>query len=434
MTARFLVALCFLVTGWAAPAFALTVTRVVSDRGISAWLAEDHHSPIISMSFDFRGGASLDPADKAGLAEMVADLLGEGAGELDAKSFQSRLNKNHIALNFWATPDSFHGGLQMASGKRGLAQDLLGQALTRPRFDAASVASVRDRILADLDRTIDEPDSIAQRTLAETLFPGHPYGAPTDGLPDTIRAISRNDLVAWAKHHLGRDALTVAVAGDISPPELRALLDQTFGGLPEHADPVTLADVTPNEQGTVQVVRRPIPESVALFGAPALKRDDPDWYPAILMTDIMGGEASSRLVTEIRDQRGLADRVYCRVDPFAHSGLLRGGLSARNDKIGDAIALVRQEWTKMADGGVSADELAAAKSAVNATFPSQLASQGATATLLNQIQNENLGMDFVRRRSALVDSVSVDDVNRVAKRLLKVDALSFVVVGDPVGM
>ena len=417
------------------PAGAVTIEQITTPAGINVWLVQDHTSPIISMSASIAGGSSLDPDDKAGLANEVADLLDEGAGDLDSQAFQGKLNDLAIHMSFDAGHDTFDIVLKTLTENRDTAFSMLGLALTKPHFDADAIERVRAQELAALAQELESPHSIAGRALAKLLFPTHPYGRPNNGEPDTVKAITRDDLVTWPTRHLGRDTLTVSVVGDVTADQLKPLVDAAFGGLPEKADPVDVADVEPAAGGKTEVIRRSFPQSVASFAELGVKRSDPDWYAAYVMNHILGGGGfSSRLMHEVREKRGLAYDTESYLAPRDHAGLIGGGVGTRNDRMAESLSVIRHEWQRMADEGVTAAELEAAKKYLNGSFPLQLSSTGALAGLLTVVQRDKLGLDYLDRRHHLIDAVTIADVRRVAKRLLRPDALVTVVVGDPKGM
>lgn len=414
------------------PAFAVTVQKVVSPGGIEAWLVEDHANPIISISFSLRGGASLDPQDKTGLADMVCNLLDEGAGDLESRAFHEKLEDLAIALGFSASEDAIYGQLKTLAVNRDEAFSLLHLSLTRPRFDSPAVERVRAQSLAGLAEQEQDPNAIAGRAFDRMLFPDHPYGRPADGTPATVKAITIDDLKAWVAAHLGRDQLTVAVAGDIRPQDLAPALDRIFADLPAKAAPFTVAEVTPDAHGQTDIIRRQIPQSVVQFGAAGLKRDDPDWYAAYVMNYILGGGGfSSRLLNEVRVKRGLAYSVYSYLRPYDHAGLIFGGVASRNDRVAESLRLVREEWRRMAAKGATIEELANAKTYLNGSFPLQLDSTQSIARLLVTIQMDHLGIDYLERRASLINAITLDDIKRVAGRLLDADRLAAVIVGDP---
>lgn len=417
------------------PAQAFTIQQVVSDSGVEAWLIEDHSNPIIAMNFAFRGGAALDPADKTGLSNMVASLLDEGAGEMDSQTFQGKLEDLGISLGYSAGSDQLHGHLKTITDNQAVAFDLLAQSLTKPRFDADAVDRIRGQILSELAHEQQDPQAIAGRALAKMMYPDHAYGRGVSGVETTVNAITAEDLRAYLPRRLARDRLIIGVVGDISAQALKPLLDSTFGGLAAKGDDQLVPDVAANAAGKVEVIRRAIPQSVVLFAQQGVTRTDPDWYAAYVMNYILGGGGfSSRLMTEVRVKRGLAYGVSSSLAPMAHGALVEGGTATRNDRTAESIAIIRQQWQKLADEGVTANELADAKTYLIGSYPLQMDSTQSIASILVAIQQDHLGIDYLDRRSRLIQGVSADDIRRVAKRLLDAKALSFVVVGDPAGM
>ena len=186
---RFLIASPALLIAAAAapqPAGATTVQRVVSPGGIEAWLVHEPSLPLVALNFAFVGGATQDPADKPGVGYMVSSLLDDGAGELDAKAFQRKLEDNAVELRFSVTQDYFTGSIRLLKDRLEPSFDLLRLALNQPRFDADAIGRVREQIMAGLRRETTDPGSIANRAWWRTAFPGHPYGRPTGGTLTSI--------------------------------------------------------------------------------------------------------------------------------------------------------------------------------------------------------------------------------------------------------
>ncbi len=251
-----------------------------------------------------------------------------------------------------------------------------------------------------------------------------------EGTPESLARIARGDLVGFAGRQFARDRLVIGAAGDIAAADLGHLVDAVFGELPAGGAAAPLPEARPRG-GRVEIVRKPIPQSVVVFGQAGVKRDDPDYYAAYVMNHILGGGFSSRLTQEIRQKRGLVYSVYSYLLPLDHAGLIVGGLATANARVAAALGLVRAEWRRLARDGVSAEELAAAKSYLDGSFPLRLDSTGAIADILVAIQAHGLGIDHIDRRAALIGAVTEADVRRVARRLLDPDALTVVVVGDP---
>lgn len=419
-----------------APAGAVGIERVVSGGGIVAWFVRDRSVPLVALDFAFRrSGSSTDPAGRGGLARMAAGLLDEGAGGMDSGAFQRAVEEIAARIGFSAGRDEFGGRLQTLSAERDRAFELLRLAVTAPRFDAEPVTRVRRQMLAAIRRGAERPGRIGARLWRETVFPGHPYGRPASGTEETVAAITADDLRDFVRGRFARDRLVVGAVGDISAEELRERLDRVFGGLPGTAPrrfPVARAAAA--GAGRTLVARKPNPQSLILAGHQGIARDDPDWYAAVLVTRVLGGGQASRLYREVREKRGLAYAVSARLSVLDGAALVSARLSTRNARAGESLEIVRAQWRRIAERGITADELRDARSYVKGAFPLRFDSGRRIAGMLVGIQLAGLGLDYVGRRAELFDRVTLEDANRVARKLFRADDLTVVVVGDPAGI
>ena len=418
---------------------AVEVRKVVSGSGIVAWLVEDHSNPILSMSFGFRAGASLDPAGKEGLAELTSILLDEGAGSMDALAFQKKLEKLSIGLNFEVGRDQFRGTLRTLSRNRDTAFETVGLALTEPRFDADAVERMRASLLSSHLRNSRRPRYLVRRAFWSTAYAGHPYGRPVSGTGKSLGAIARPDLLRFVADNFTRDNLFVGVVGDVTPARLAALLDKAFGGLPEKrpekrkARPVPAA--APKLVGGTVVKRFDTPQSVAMFGQPGLPRRHPDYYAAYILNHILGGGGfTSRLYLEVREKRGLAYSVYSYLWPMRRSSLLLGAVATENARVAESVAIVRAQWARLAESGPTAEEVEAARKYLTGSYPLRFSSSSRIADMLVGLQFEGLERDYFAKRNGYIEKATLTDIRRVAKNLLKPDRLTFFIVGKPAGL
>jgi zinc protease len=429
-------AIAALLIALAAPArAAMNVQEVTSLGGIKAWLIEDHSMPLIAVGVGFHGGSTLDPKGKDGVTRFVSAMLDEGAGDLESREFQQRLNDLSIDFNFNAGIDDFTGTMRTLTEHRDEAFDLLRLALTAPRFDAEPVERVRGQLLAILADDSGEPGSIADRVWWHTAFPDHPYGRQTAGTGAGVKAITADDLRDFVKSRFGRDNLVIGVVGDISAADLQPLLDRTFGALPATAGPVAVDESKPAASGAVIVVDRAMPQSVVLFGGNGIKRHDPDFYPAYVLNHVLGGGGfSSRLTQEVREKRGLVYSIDTSLVTLDHAAVVQGSLGTKNASVAEVMSLVKQEWKRMREEGPTEAELADAKLFLTGSYALRFSSTVAIANALVGVQLENFPPDYFAKRNGYIDAVTLEDVKRVAKRLLDPDALTFVIVGKPEGV
>jgi zinc protease len=417
-----------------APASATTIERVVSSGGVEAWLVREPAVPLIAVDFAFVGGAVQDPPGKAGTANLAASLLDEGAGDLDSKAFSDRLERKAIEMSFNAQRDNVRGSLRTLKENRDEAFDLLRLALTAPRFDAADVELNRAQIISILHRETTSPGDIASRRWWETAFEGHPYGRPVNGSLESLPNITIDDLKTYTHRVLARQNLKIAVVGDIDAETLKPLLDRVFGALPEKPDLAPIENVTPQGLGRRIVVSLDVPQAVVDFGGPGIARKDADFMAAYIVNHILGGGTfSSRLYQEVREKRGLAYSVSDSLVWLDHSALFIGGTATRADRTGETLDLIEKEIHRLAQSGPTAAELAEAKNYLNSSFALNLDTSSKIASLLVQLQLDDLGVDYFARRPAMIGAVTLDDAQRVAKRLLD-NGLLVTVVGKPEGV
>ncbi|HYM04459.1 MAG TPA: pitrilysin family protein, partial [Stellaceae bacterium] len=261
---RLLFAVALLLGAALAPgvARAAKIEPVTSPGGIVAWLVEDHSLPVVTFDVSFRGGAALDPPDKAGLANFTADLLDEGAGDLDSPTFQGRLEDLAASFEASVSEDAVSLSLRSITANLAPSLDLLRLALTEPRFDAAAVARVRGQLLDELARDAQEPHYIAGRLWWRNAMGDHPYARPSHGTPESVARITADDMHAFVPQRFGRDVMLIGVVGDVTPQALADLLDKTFGALPAKAAPGAVADVAVAAKDKLLLAKLPIPQSV----------------------------------------------------------------------------------------------------------------------------------------------------------------------------
>ena len=413
----------------------LPITIVKSKGGITAWLVEDRMVPVISMQFAFRGGSALDAEDKAGLANLVASTLDEGAGDLDAEAFHEALEDSSIYLSYSAARDEFRGGMKTLTANANEAWKLLRLSLTRARFDEADVERVKAQTISDIQHNYSDPQWVAHRTMNQTIFAGHPYHLPGVGFEETVERITRADLVQWTKKRMARDNLLISVCGDISADQLAPLLDQIFGDLPKTSEPFALPPVKLAAAGKNFVVNRGVPQTRVVMVQHGIPRSDPDGYAAMIMNYALGGGGfNSRLMLEVREKRGLTYGVSTQLQHNKQANLLIVGAATANANAAEAIRIIKEEWQKLADGGITADELKDAQTYLTGALPLALTATDKIADFVLQLQLEDLGIDYPAQRLAKLNAVTVADVVRTAQKLLDAKALTLIAVGGPEGL
>jgi zinc protease len=431
--ASFLAA-CFAVTALASTPSqaAAKIQHLVSPGGIEAWFVQDATVPLIAMEYAFGGGATQDPADKPGVGNLVADLLDEGSGDMDSATFHERLDRRAIELSFTSTRDYFRGSLRMLKDNKDEAFDLLRMSLTSPHFDSTDVERIRSQVISGLRRDSSNPTALASRKFLEVAFGDHPYGRSAEGTLQSVPKIDIADLKDYVRRVLAKDTLKIAVVGDVDAATLGKLLDQTFGGLPAKASLTPVADVEAARPPQRAFIPLDVPQTVVTFGGPGIKRHDPNFMAGYVVNHILGGGGlSSRLYREVREKRGLAYSVYESLLWMNHSAIFVGNTGTRADRAGETVDAIEKEVRRMAEDGPTQLELDEAKSYLKGSQMLALDTSSKLASAMLQYQIDQLPIDYIEKRNAIVDAVTLDDARKAARRLWGQGLLTVIVGRAP---
>jgi zinc protease len=412
----------------------IEVREITTPGGLDAWLVEDHSIPFVALELRFRGGGSLDPEGQRGVTNLMVGLLEEGAAEMDAQGFARASESLAANFNYSVNDDRVSVSARFLTENREQAVDLLRASLVDPRFDPDAIERVRAQVLSIIASAQTSPRAIVSQAFDSLVFGDHPYGSSLDGTVETVTALSRDDIAAAHRGALARDRIYISAVGDITEAELAALLDQLLGDLPETGAPLPGA-ADPNLPGGVKVTDFATPQSIVAFAQPGIDRDHPDFFAAYILNHILGGGGfESRLMTEVREKRGLTYGVYSYLADKDAAQLWMGSVASANDRVAEAIAVIRDEWASLHNEGVTPEELDNAKTYLTGAYPLQFEGNGPIADIAVGMQMEGLPTDYITTRNDKVNAVTLEDINRVARDLLDPEALTFVVVGQPEGL
>ena len=412
----------------------IDIQEITSPQGTSAWLVEDHTIPFVALDIRFQGGTSIDPEGKRGAVYFMTGLLEEGAGDLDAQAYAQQAEALAAQISFSSYRDSVAISAQFLSQNRDEAADLLRDALVAPRFDESAIERVRTQILSIIESHQQDPDELAAQAFNAQAYGEHPYASPEQGTLATIAAMTRDDLVAAHRAALTRDRVFIGAAGDITAEELGVLIDRLIGDLPAEG-PALPGPAEYALEGGVTVVDYPTPQSVTIFGHEGIERTDEDFFPAFVLNQILGGGGfQSRLMNEVRVNRGLTYGIYSYLSLADWQPMLLGQFSSSNNLVAEAIEVTRSIWQDMAENGVTEEELEAAKLYMTGAYPLRFDGNGTIAGILAGMQQDGMPTEYINTRNDRVNAVTMEDIRRVAARLLQPDGLRFVVVGQPEGL
>jgi zinc protease len=312
----------------------------------------------------------------------------------------------------------------------GLGLDLLAEALLQPAFPAEELARKVADIQGALRRSEQSPETVAARELGRLIFPGHPYGRPAAGTIESVGRLTREQVTAFYRRHYRPDGANIVAVGDVTVAEIRRELLQRLAGWTTPAAPVPPVPrpplVGPAEE---RKIARDLTQTTVLLGRPAIRQDDPDYFPLAVASYVLGGGSASRLYTRVREERGLAYAVYSSLAPGRYGASYLVSLQTRTDGVEEAVRLARAEMARLGREPLAPRELAVAKSYLIGSFPLRLDTAGKLARFLGAVEESGLGLDYPERYKEQIGRVTAADVQRVAAKYLDPATFSEVQVG-----
>jgi len=416
--------------GLASPALAgPQIQHWVAPTGARVHFVESRALPLVDIQVSFAAGTALDPADKAGLASMTQALLDAGAGNLDEQTIADRKADLGAQVRGGADNDRASLALRSLSSPVELdaAVELIATVLARPTFPAEILERERARAIAGLREALTKPGSLAARQFNAALYAGHPYG--NNSSPESLAAISREDLADFHRRHYGANRAAVAIVGDID----RATAERIAVRLTEALPQTTAASPPPPPTPTrAQTFRIPHPSAQAhiLVGQPGMAREDADYFALLVGNHVLGGGGFvSRLTREVREQRGFAYSIYSFLSPQQVAGPFQIGLQTRGSQADDALSVVRQTLDTFIAEGPTADELQAAKDNLINGFGLRLDSNAKLLDHVAMIGFYGLALDWLDTYPAQVEKVTVAAVRDAWQRRIRPDQLITVIAG-----
>lgn len=410
------------------------IEEVTSPGGISAWLVEEPSIPFVALEIRFRGGASLDAEGKRGAINLMTGLLEEGAGDMDSRAFAAARDALAARFGYDVSDDSLSISAEFLTENAEDSLALLRASLKQPRFDEAAIARVKAQVLSGLESARTDPNDIASETFARLAFGDHPYGSNIAGTAESVTALTRADLMEARDRVMVKDHMYVAAVGDVDAETLGGWLDALLGDLPQTGAP--LPERVDYDLGEgVTVVPFDTPQSVVVFAQDGIPRDAEEFFEAYLVMQVMGGGGfNSRLMEEVRVKRGLTYGVGAYLFPREFSETIQGGFSSDNGKVAEAIEIIRAEWQRLRDEGLTAEEISRVKTYLTGAYPLRFDGNARIANMLIGMQMEDLGRGYVNTRNDRVRAITDAEIAEFIETVIDPDGLHFVVVGQPEGL
>lgn len=404
--------------------------REVLPNGIVLLVAERPAVPIVAVRVFARAGATFDPPDRAGLANLTGALLTRGTARRTGPELDAAIEFVGGTLGAGAGRDGLTAALSVLKRDLTLGLDLLAEIVLTPTFPEAELKRKVGEIQAAIKRSEESPPTVAGRALTRLTFPGHPYGTPAEGTRESVGRLTRDDVVRFHREHVRPDTTIIAVVGAVTIAEARGEIVARFGGWSRPAGPAAvMPPAPPGPAPRVETVRRELTQATIKLGRQAIRQTDPDYFPLAVAVYVLGGGSASRLYDRIREEGGLAYSVYSYLSPGTYGASLVVSAQTRTAEVPRVLHRIRAELARIAREAVAERELGLAKSYLVGSFPLRLNTSAKVADFLVAVEEAGLGLDYAERYKERIARVTAADVQRVAARYLAPDTFNQVVVG-----
>lgn len=407
--------------------------RYVLDNGMVLLVKENHALPVVMVNMIIKAGSIMEPPEKAGLAHLTAGLMTKGAAGMSATEVSEAIEFVGGSLSVGGGVDYATAGLSVLKKDEDTGFDLLGKVLMQPAFDQEEIERLKKTVKAGIIRGEQDPGTVAAKAFAKAVYgEKHPYGRPAVGTVESVDAITRDDIVAFYDRFYAPNNSIIAVVGDITADEAKALIAKHFAGWEQKPAVEPEFPPTPSPSGIEKVtVNREITQANVLMGHLGVKREDPDYYALYVMNYVLGGGGfASRILDRIRDDMGLAYSAYSYFDAEKYSGDYTVGLETKNESAKTAIDETLKIIERMRQEGVTDAELKDAKDYITGSFPRRTDTNSKIAGLLTQVEYFGLGLDYFDVYQREIEKVTKDDVLRVARKYLHPDNIYVIVVAN----
>jgi zinc protease len=406
--------------------------RIPLENGMILLLSEKHDIPMVTVSMAIKAGSTAETEGKPGLASMTASLLMQGTSKRSAGRINSEIDFIGGSLSVSGGNDFASASLRVLKKDIGTGLDLLSDVLMNPVFDQKEIDRKVKETLAEIQRQKEEPGIIAGEAFAKAVYGMHAYGRTNDDVAAYLPKLTRQDIFDFYTARYSPNNIIIAVVGDVNEKEIIALLQEHFKGWKRSDRPLP-APVPPAviEKAIVRKIDKNITQANIEMGNIGISRENPDFYAVMIMNYILGGGGfSSRLMDNIRDNKGLAYDVHSVFSAQKEPGAFSVSIRTKNESANEVIAETLKEIKRIQAEPVSEKELADAKAYLTGSFPLKMDTYAKIAGMLTSTEIYNLGLDYPQKYPVLINVVTREDVMRVAKKYIHPDSLVIVVVAN----
>ena len=401
-----------------------------TNNGASIYFIENHDLPIVDINVDFRAGSVKDTKQKSGIASLTNHLMVMGSGGIDEEDLANQFTDLGAQLNSSFNQDKSGFSLRTLSDKKNEAIDLLALVLHKPNFDKNILEREKKRYISSISQSDMMPATIASKAFMSALYGDHPYGLSSSGEADTIEKIIKKDLDNFYKNNYLSNELSIVIVGDISQKEAEDIGQKISLGFTENKI-VSSIPLVREKKGEEIRISHPAKQAHLYYGAPIIKRGDPDFLSLYLGNYILGGGGFvSRLTQVIREDRGLAYSVYSYFMPYIEAGPFQIGVQTKKNQVNQAKDLIEKTVSDFIKNGPTSSELKRAKDFMIGGFPLKLDSNKSILEYVSMMAFYKYPLDYLDTFTKKIDKITAEEIKSAFQRRVDMNKFSTVIVGS----
>jgi len=404
-------------------------TETTLPNGMTLLVVENHSQPMLSLSLSFRAGSIHDPVGKEGLAELTAQILTKGSAKHTGDQIAAMIEGVGGGLSASAGSDFFSISENVLSDHADVALGLLGEVSRTPALSADELELARTQALSALQLELSQPSSIAARFFRQTIYGKNPYGRETSEA--SYKAITRDDVTAFAKRYLVPSGALLVMAGDVTPAKAKAWATRIFGtwrGTPPPSTPPMAAAAPPTQ---ILLINRPgSVQANIILGNTTYGPLDSSYYATRVAMQVLGGGADARLFLILREAKGWTYGAYAGMNRYRGLGFWQATFEGRTAVADSALAEMLHQVDRLRTEPIPENELAAAKGFLVGSFPLTIETSDQVAGAVGNAKLLGLGNHYVQTYREHLNAITSAQAEAAAAKALKRDHLTIVVVGD----
>lgn len=406
-----------------------------TNKNIKIILLPDVTTDLVSVSMAFKGaGSKNDIIGQEGLAFITMQMLWRSPDNTMDRNQRSRKIKELgviSGIDFNLNQDNLI--IEFKCPEENLIEvfNIINNILINAKLEDSELSKIKNFSNAIKLETASELE-FAKYALENKIFLTHPYGIPNSGSPNSVQTLNIKDVSNNIINTLAKDNLIISVVGNLEQAKIKQMVEQVFAKLPDRANLKSVPSIIPKLDGTLQTIIKNSPQSGVAFALHSPNFKSKDFYPMLILNRILGTAFTGRLWTEIREKHGLAYQVGSYLGIRELSSVLLGYLKCANKDVNKAIDLVKQEIQKLKISGITEQELKDAKSGTIGAFALNFITTEQTSEYLLSAELLGISIHEINNRNRHINSVTLEQVNKVADKYLNINELTMVLVGDPV--